>query len=279
MTEPPHLTRAELELTFLGESTPRVAAHVQACQSCQAKLGEMDARREALLKRHPPLTYVRALRAADQRVRRGEGTLQALGGALALAASVALLVNQGSNAGLEAFAAPRHGVESPAAAVALAAPEAALRALQATPDERRGKGASYLGVVRKRGEQVCLLRGRVPVTPGDSIRIRFTVDTPGTLAAGVVLDGGGWMPLFEQPFGAGTHTPAATLQVTATPGAGLVLLGAPDQVRRARANEPAVVQSARLAWLPTVRDDDAETAGLGRLDGPRDARGESCLQE
>jgi hypothetical protein len=234
MSQSSHLNRSDVELLYLGNLETQAARHVEGCLACRRALSDIEKQRAALLKRHPAATYVLRLREEHEKRRRRRIERSWLAGSSVAVAAAAALFIHWSPQGFPGDAP-------------------ALRPQPAPPwldDALLAKGEASLLVIRKRQEDVVALQGRVPVSPGDEVRLRFFVGEAGPVIAGVVMQNGEWMPWFEGDFAAGPHTPPETLRVTESPGAGLILLGTPEDVRAARAGMPARVQRADLVWRP-----------------------------
>jgi hypothetical protein len=252
MSKTAHCTSPELELLYLGAPSGRGVQHADHCEACRRALSGLESERLALLRRHPPVSYVRALRAEAERAQRNE-RWQRLASSLAVAAVAAGLLLQWRDAPYaELRPTPSLRAEGRSEArepVGLSSAGLGSAALGSEDEALLAKGQSTLSIIRKRRDDVSTLQGRVTVMPGDEVRVRFFLQARGAIVAGILTDAGEWMPWFDGEYSAGTHTPAATLRVTAAPGAGVVLLGAPDEVRAARAGQPANVRQAQLVWL------------------------------
>jgi hypothetical protein len=113
-------------------------------------------------------------------------------------------------------------------------------------------GLPRLVVLVRRGEISLEYDDTATVLPGDRLRLRFHQQALGPLLAGIWTDSGDWVAFFEAPFGAGEHSPTATLSVDERPGSGRVLLGTPAAVRAFMSGAPSSgVSVLRLAWAPS----------------------------
>lgn len=245
-----HPADLELELVHLGEPDPEVSRHVAGCERCQGVVRELDQARERTAQRQSPEAYVAWLGQRYARGRRPSLAARALGvsGALALAASVALVVTlagRSSNVTSPRATAPGAGAGTPTATTER-------RPSEPGSGELLLRGAQGLSVLRLRGEEMSVLQGVVPVAPGDRIRLRFYVDEPGRISAGVLTASGEWATFFDAELAAGLHTPEATLQVQDEPGSGTLWVGPAAQVEAAKSGKAARgVQSARIVWSPS----------------------------
>jgi len=252
MTSGAHATRRELELLYLGDSPLPIARHAETCDSCREELRALKAEREALLQRLPSPPYIKRLRAEHASSRRLKTTLRLLSGALAMAAAGAGVFLWSGQASWYAPAVGASTVGASTVDPSTVDPPTA-GAIEprdsAQGDQLRSKGSSGLFIIRKRGAVSSALQERITVLAGDELRLRFVLETGGPVLAGILSDAGEWLPLFEQEYPAGVHSPVATLRVTEAPGGGLVLLGSPAEVAAARAGKPAKVEQARIVWL------------------------------
>lgn len=229
-----HPTYPELELLHLGEPLDDVRRHVESCELCRRSLEGFEADTRQLLERESPDAFVLRLRGEAAR-RRRRSSLPALGGALALAASVAALF-------LTDPFGPELAGRANDSAVATGSPTTQAESLVT-------KGFQPLRIIRKRGEEQRTLVGDVTVVPGDRVRLSFDLEHSGRIVGGVLLDEGGWQQLFQGDFAAGSHTPLATLRADDEPGGGLLLVGPPDAVARAREGHiDRSVLTARILW-------------------------------
>lgn len=234
-----HPADLELELVHLGEPAPEVSQHVASCAKCQRFVQSLDQAKAETWHRQSPEAYAPWLRQrqselAARRPARSNWVL-GISGALALAASIALLLP----------AVLRDDDAAPGTGTIEAA-------------DSRAKGAAVvpragdprLSIVRVRGGETQVFREVVPVTPNDTLALRFFLELPGKISAGILTDAGEWAPFFDEAeFPAGNNVPELTLQVNDEPGSGRLLLGPPAQVAAAKVGKPAPdVQSARIVW-------------------------------
>jgi len=137
-----------------------------------------------------------------------------------------------------------------------APPHPALNPLPSSAEDpsltaKGSKGLPPLSVIVKRGEALIEYDDRLVVMPGDRLRLRFRLDAPGKVLAGILTDSGAWVPFFEDHFKAGEHLPTATLLVDDRPGSGRVLLGEPRAVRAAVQGAPEEnLHAIELVWQP-----------------------------
>ena len=243
-----HLSARDVELLYLGCAPASADTHASHCEPCAAALLALRTERDALLQRSPPAAYARRLQREHQGVVSRRRWLTCVSGGLAIAAGVAALMLRGGGDPAE----PLAWVDAEVARTLAA------RTPQLGSEDFLPKGDTTLVVVRKRDAEISLLQGALTVQPGDEIRLRFVRRSGGRTVAGVLTDAGQWSPLFDEEFSPGVHTPDAALRVTEEPGAGLIVLGTPEEVAAARAGEPAHVQRARLVWTPaSTRHEDA----------------------
>lgn len=239
-------------LTFLGRP---LARHLESCQRCSAAVEALHAERRAFHATRPsPEAFVAMLdrRRADARApepRRlpvdatTRPTLFAGFWSLAVAWATQLpRLQWWSVAAVCSVIALGVGV-SPARR-APTAPQVSTMNAWTT----KGSGLSMY-VVRRRDHEQQLRRERIAITPGDELRLHFSLKTPARVAAGILVDNGTWVPFFERSFEAGSHTPAETIRVDDSPNSGTILFGTPDQVARARRGLHAPgLQTTELIW-------------------------------
>jgi hypothetical protein len=118
-----------------------------------------------------------------------------------------------------------------------------------SPPETTFKGGIQVAVVRERAGQQSRFTGRVPVRPGDRIRVEVALDREQAILGAVLGDDASWLELLEdgvrQP---GTHFSERSARVDATPLTGTIVVGAPEAVRRAR-------ETRRFEGVSVVRID------------------------
>lgn len=209
------------------ESVETIERHLSECSRCRELLGELDAAREEFAGRKAASDFIAEVTAkANGRVvwRR---FATPIAGTLAAAATVLLLL---TSRGEEPKA--ENDASSISHTVSL-------------------KGALSASVLRLRGSTQTVHHGELGVAPGDRLRLQLVVSEATVLSAGVLVDDGSWVTLFSsQPFSAGRHFPERTLDVTADPKTGRIIVGEPDAVRLARDGRDAAVETIDVRWEP-----------------------------
>lgn len=98
------------------------------------------------------------------------------------------------------------------------------------------KGALAIAVIRERQGAQERVTGDVEVRPFDRIRLEVALDTPRPIAAGVLSDDGAWANLVVPTLlDGGTHFSELSVRFDESPTDGVLIVGDPDAVARARA--------------------------------------------
>lgn len=260
-----HPNSLDLEAFACGETTRDVATHLDACTACS--------------------TFVERLRKATA-AHRSNANVEEL---VARAASRAIIDDApfttapkaSSRTASTSSTSARHTSFSFVRASAVAVPLAAAAALvlilrapstkdvlvpgpAAQPDppgatpqpttdptpETTFKGKIPIAVIRERaGEQARFTR-TVRVRPGDRLRVEVALDRDQAILAAVMGDDASWLELMPEGVRrAGTHFSERSARVDASPMRGVILVGAPDAVARARAtNRFDAVSAVRVEW-------------------------------
>jgi hypothetical protein len=126
-----------------------------------------------------------------------------------------------------------------AAAVALVAwPSKAPPPVLVGPASSTGqhfKGGLTLAVIRERAGRQERLTAPFEVEPGDRIRVEVDVDRDQPVAAGLLSADGAWASLLSAvPLGPGTHYSELAARFDDGPTDAVLIVGAPDEVDRAR---------------------------------------------
>lgn len=234
-------------VTFLGRP---LARHIESCARCSAVSQALFDEHQAFLATRPSDAFVAQLerRVSQERVSDQKpsdaATTRIVGDMWSRASAwYAALLR------LPWWAVPVLG------AVALAIAATQEPALHETPTASaplrwtsKGSGPS-LYVLRRRDDEQRLEHKSLTISPGDELRLHFSLNKRGRIAAGILVDDGTWVPFFEREFEAGSHTPQETLRVDDTPNAGTLLFGAPEQVARARRGlDVREIQKVALVW-------------------------------
>lgn len=228
-----HPTPLQLEMWHAGEPVTTVSDHLRACVQCQTFIRGREEARTQLLARIPPERFVREVReraVASFQERRWIPLWRGLGvqWGLALAGTLVMVL---------CLARPWFSADfARSATEPLASPEMATTPA-GNDDERAAfiaKGHAAVAVILKRGTEQILARGSVALVPGDELRLRFQLEKAMLVSAGILMDGGEWIPLVEGEFGPGLHTPEATLRVDDHPSPGRLIWGSPSSVLAAR---------------------------------------------
>jgi hypothetical protein len=255
LSEHPPLFR--LDAVAAGDDDERLAAHLEACESCAAyvtRAAEMAAR-------------FRAGQGEDaERFIASLETLSAAGGAADASSSA----DRGGP--LETAGAPRRAsvfVMMPRAAW-IAAPLLAAAALLLivrgthevphAPEPSvsgepsfRFKGKLQLAVVRDRQGDQSRVATEVTVRPGDRLRVEVGVNDTRPIEVGFLGEDGTWVLLLAPAvIEAGTHFSERAARFDDTPTAGWIVAGHPEDVARARVSRTFDAVSA----IPVIVEHD-----------------------
>jgi hypothetical protein len=226
-----HPSAFELEAFAVGEESASVVAHVGECEACKAFV----AKARGLT---PRFAMDAVLGEAERVEKRRRFTLLVSAGAplLAAAAAVVLLL-RAPHADPTATTAPEAAATTP---VAIA---------QNDPDTTF-KGGLQLAVVRERTGAQDRFVTAVRVRPGDRLRIEVALDRSQAILAGVMGDDGSWVELMPEAVRpAGTHFSEKSVRIDDHRANGTILVGAPDDVRRARESKRLDgVRALPIAW-------------------------------
>jgi hypothetical protein len=215
-----HPNAVVLEAFALGETPSGVADHVAACAACSGyvartrDLVEGAERKVAPMPASPPSRLRAAVPVAFT---------------FAVAAALLLAFRRAP----DARAPDARGLALPAATSA-APPEAV--ALATETSGTRFKGGMSVAVVRERGGEQARFTGAVRVRSGDRLRVEVALDRSEAILGAVVGEDGSWLELLtEGARDAGTHLSERSARVDASPTRGTIVVGRPEDVRRARA--------------------------------------------
>ena len=221
--EHPSLFRLKAHLG--GETDPVVALHLSTCAECAASVEHLERQRQEFLARGPaPEAF------ADQVMRRAQKGDQAP-------------APRGRRSGMGRWAWA--GVAA-AASVLVALAMVWQHPGRPGPGVVPGSGFEPGAGSRTRGaglqlKLVRIRKGRTSrhvepssVAVGDEINVELSLSGPMRVSAGLLGDDGAWLPLFEaRKLGPGVHHGDRALTVEGEPGAGWLLAGPADLVRKA----------------------------------------------
>lgn len=252
-----HPTSFELEASHAEGRSGPLDRHLSGCEACRASLDELERERARFLAARPAAAFVRQVRQrleSEQRlVRDGRWWMLQLVPLGAIVAVLQLVIGWPFIEGLggESRVTLHH---APATTGSGEAPSPASPSEPAAPwhaTDLVGKGAGGPALIVRRDDAQFVARGIATIQPGDELRLRFELTTPGRVEAGISMASGEWVPFVSGDFAAGQHTPPATLRVDEEPSSGTLLLGAPSEVARARAGTAdADVQKLPIEWTP-----------------------------
>ena len=116
------------------------------------------------------------------------------------------------------------------------APRGASSGVAAVDESRvHFKGGLSVAVIRERGGAQERLSGPFEVLPSDRIRVEVAVDRDAPVSAGLLSADGTWTPLLAPTeLSPGTHFSELAARFDDTPTDATLLVGAPDDVARAR---------------------------------------------
>lgn len=235
--ESTHPSARELERVVLGEADASALAHVAGCAECAAWVAS-EKRAASAFSADParsPERFMAAVTARAAETQRAEKR----GGAGASEPPRASVVPLA-----RIVRARLYWAAAPLAAAALVL--LFFRPGAAPPRDQGGdppaatdiafKGAMALAVIREREGAQARITGDVEIRPLDRIRLELSLDTPRPIAAGVLADDGTWATLIAPAvLDGGTHFSELSVRFDASPKSGLVVVGDPAAVERARA--------------------------------------------
>lgn len=234
-----HPSAIDLEAFSAGEESAVVSAHVTACEACGAFVAgakKLFARFDA----GPLLARARVEEA--KAARRQKVTVLAAAGIPLAAAAIALLV-------LRPPKAPDVGDRRASGTATGSAGPVAMAKSSSDPDTTF-KGSLQVAVVRERGKDQERFTADVRIRPGDRLRLEVALDRSQAILAGVLADDGSWVELMPEAVREpGTHLSEKSVRVDARPNSGTLLIGNPEDVRRARATgNREGVRAIELVW-------------------------------
>lgn len=104
-----------------------------------------------------------------------------------------------------------------------------------SPSETTFKGAVQVAVIRERGSDQVRFTGPTRVRRDDRLRLEVALDQEQAILGGVLADDGTFLELMTQAVrGHGTHFSEQSARIDGAPVAGVVIVGTPDAVARAR---------------------------------------------
>jgi hypothetical protein len=214
-----HPNGLELEAFAAGEDSAHVAGHVDTCDACRGfveKARGLGAR----------FSMDGVLADARRAEKRRRFTLLVSTAAPLAAAAAAVFFLRSPHA-------------DPIPTIATTAPPSATTtapvALAQNEPDTTFKGGPQLAVVRERTGAQDRFVTTVRVRPGDRLRIEVALDRSQAILAGVMGDDGSWVELMPEAVrAAGTHFSEKSVRIDDHRADGTILVGAPDDVRRAR---------------------------------------------
>ena len=220
-----HPSAHKLDALAAGDTDAPTRAHVAGCEACTAYVVKLAAEAEAFRASTDAAAFAAAVvRRVDEspRPRRlGTVTWVAFAAAPALAAAAVLAVwIRGGGAPVTPHDPGRDGV---------------------TPVASAGggglhfKGGLSVVAIRERAGIQERLSGPFEVAPSDRVRLEIALDRDAPVVAGLLTDDGTWTPLLvPTELTAGTHFSELAARFDDSPTDAVLLVGAPDDVTRAR---------------------------------------------
>ncbi len=213
-----HPNALDLEALALGESPGggATATHVAACDACRDYVERVRGAAEA------PRAKAPEARVAELTKRSGAAPsvrmLLPVAVPFALAAGVLLWLTRPG---------PPAGPDQP---LALA------RDPEPVEPDTRFKGGLTVAVVRERGPEQTRFTSSVSVRSGDRLRLEVALDRTDAILAAVLGDDGSFLELMTEGVrDAGMHLSERSARVDDAPTRGVIVVGRPEDVRRARA--------------------------------------------
>ncbi len=211
-----HPNAHKLEALAAGEESTSTTSHVDSCDACRAFVEKA----RGLSSR---FSMDAVLAEAGRAEKRRRFTLVMSAAApLALAAAAVLWLRSSPQTMPVATTPPPSATTAPSALA------------QNDPDTTF-KGGLQLAVVRERTGAQDRFVATVQVRPGDRLRIEVALDRSQAILAGVMGDDGSWTELMPEAVrDAGTHFSEKSVRIDDHRADGMILVGTPDAVRRAR---------------------------------------------
>lgn len=234
-----HPNAVALEAFALGEKPAGAAEHVASCEACRAYVERVRAELGAATEAPPREVVVRIEDAARRERGRRVRAIGAVVVPFAVAAALLLVLKRpvSPEATLREAGPARASSELAMATPEPSADEPTVYTLQMAKSdpETRFKGGLTTAVVRERGGNQARFTRSVGVRSGDRLRLEVALDRTEAILAAVLGDDGSWLELMpEGTRDAGTHLSERSARVDATPTGGVILVGPPEAVRRAR---------------------------------------------
>lgn len=232
-----HPTARVLERVVLGEGDASALAHVEGCAECAAWVAS-EKRAAADFAADPARSPERFLAAVAARAsRESEAKGGGAGASEPPRASVVPLAR--------VVRARLYWAAAPLAAAALillffrpsaAPPREVGEGVPPVATDIAFKGAMAIAVIRERTGTQERITSDVEIRPLDRIRLELSLDTPRPIAAGVLADDGTWATLIAPAvLDGGTHFSELSVRFDESPKSGVVVVGDPAAIERARA--------------------------------------------
>lgn len=214
-----HPNAITLEAFACGESNAHIATHLETCTLCQDYVTKAQG--------------LRMSRRTPQRTARSH--VWWIVAVPAAAAALFLLLRPQADE-------LRTGIRVPASVVVAEATHEE----ETTPIRFKGESLQ-IAVVRDRGGQQARFTDVVKTRPGDRLRLEVAIDSSQAILGGVLGDDGSWLEMTTDGVReVGTFFSEKSTRIDGEPTSGIVLVGPPDDVRRAKKDH-------LFAGLKTVR--------------------------
>jgi len=217
-----HPPAHRLDAIAAGDADEASEAHVKTCAACAAYVDGLRAEAEAWRAKAEPKAFAAQVKARATRDSAKKRARVAWAIAPVLAAAAALVLWIGRAPSVDP--------------IGHAPPEVA----------SRFKGGPVVAVVRDRDGRQERLEGDFAVRAGDRVRVEVALDHDAPIVAGLLAGDGTWTALLAPTeLEAGTHFSELAARFDDAPVDAWLLVGAPDDVARARATKDT---SGVVAW-------------------------------
>lgn len=233
-----HPSGIRLESFACGEPNTDVETHLAECSDCRSFVDGVRSALGAGPSRAEAAERVARIAESAPRPVRSPWPLRAASVAVPLAAAAALL-----------FLLRTPGRPEPKAEAPAPASESLALATTAEPTITF-KGGVQVAVIRERSGSQARFADRVTVKPGDRLRVEVALDRDQDILAAVMGEDGSWLELMPEGIRRpGTHFSDRSARVDASPLRGIVLVGPPAAMKRAKeSKDPSGLAAIRIDW-------------------------------
>jgi hypothetical protein len=211
----PHPPSYKLEGHAAGDHDPEVAEHAKSCEPCRLYLEQSIAGASEWARMGASPIRALLTQPLPKRAPRVVRLMRVATFAVPLAAAAALAIFVGH---FDPQKPHEHGEE-------------------VAQGGARFKGALQIAVVREREGVQERFKSVVPIRAGDKLRVEVAVDGTYSVTGGVLDEDGAWLPVLDaRERSAGKYLSDRAAEIDAYPSNGIVVVGEPGAVDRARAS-------------------------------------------